>query len=238
MYNGRGSPYSRSMSGRQGQATTSSGSHRDPASAASCVPSTGAAAVGRCLRLPTFVAVSTLLAVTAHGAARRMTPDIALTLAVVVVVTAVGLVLCRRRRSFEAIAGGLVVAQVLAHVVLCLDHLGVASPASAHVHAGPAAALAQGVLAQVVPDPAMALAHILAAGVAAWWMSRGEAAIWSTACRWWAVVALPHVRFTDVAARPAPRVTGEQLVLSLHDQLAGPRTRPRRGPPVAARAFA
>lgn len=220
------------MSGRQGLSAVPSRMIRDAAPEQPCAPSTGAASVGRCLRLPMFTAVSMLLALTAHGAAQRMTPDAALTVAAAVAVTAVGAVLCRRRRSFETIAGGLVVAQVLAHVILCLDHFAAVSPtASAHFHAGAAPDPVSSVLAQFAPDPAMAMAHLLAAGVAGWWLSRGEAAVWSAASRWWASVR-PAIPGTAVVVRPLRRVCGAYRVTALHDEVAARRTRPRRGPPL------
>ncbi len=207
---------------------------RDAASVPPYVPRAGAAAVGRCLRLPMFTVVSTLLAVTAHGVAQRMTPDASRTGIAVAVVGAVGVVLCRRRRSFETIVAGLVVAQVLAHVVLCLDLIGLTvQPLSAHAHAGTAGGAVQGLLPQLAPDPAMALAHLLAAGVAGWWLSQGEAAVWSAASRWWAVV-VRTVPTAGPVCGPVPRIAGAGRVAALHDQVAGRRSRPRRGPPSVA----
>ena len=191
-------------------------------------------AVGLMLRLPVFVATSGLLALTAHGAASGELPDLRSLLAAVALTTAVGAVLCLRRRSFETIAAALVAGQALVHVVLCVPHLAAPSAVDHLTHHG---STAPGLVAQLVPGAPMTVAHLLAAGVAAWWLARGETAAWSWAQRWVPALALlaarPHV---PVTAAPPARAAAAPAVL--HDQVAGRRTRPRRGPPAAVPACA
>jgi hypothetical protein len=79
----------------------------------------------------------------------------------------------------------------------------------------------------------MLLAHLLAAGVAAWWLRRGEAAAWA-ALR----TVRPALRVTVPAAVvPAvgqrPRVGPRAAVSVLCDQVLAAAAHPRRGPPLA-----
>lgn len=191
-------------------------------------------AVGLMLRLPAFVVTSGLLALAAHGAAAGELPDTRSLLAAVLLTAAVGAVLCRRRRSFETIAAALVAGQAIVHVVLCLPHLTTSAAAghgAHHVATGP------GLAAQLVPGAPMLVAHLLAAGVTAWWLARGEAAVWSLAQRLVPALALLTIRPHLPVAATAPSRAAEPFA-PLHDQVAGRRTRPRRGPPATAPAFA
>ncbi|WP_143447996.1 hypothetical protein [Kineosporia sp. R_H_3] len=219
------------MPGRQG---------RLPASA-SAVTSTPAAArphrlqadagrLGTTLRLPVFVAVGAALGTAAHTAAAHALPDLWLLLPVVAAVTLCGLLIRGRERSFEAITAALLASQVVVHAVLTLAHPA-AGQAGAHLHG---AGAATGPLAHLVPDGPMLLAHLLAAGVAGWWLRRGEAAVWAAAGWVWPALAL-LTAVPQAAPAAAPAHWSGRGAVVLRD-LTTSGVHPRRGPPVPAAA--
>lgn len=191
-----------------------------------------AARLGTTLRLPTFVAVGAALGTAAHTVAAHALPDVWLLLPAVAAVALCGLLIRGRERSFEAITAALLVSQVVVHSVLTLAHP-VAGPGATGVHLHGAGAAA-GSLAHLVPDGPMLLAHLLAAGVAGWWLRRGEAAVWAAAGWVWpALTVLTAVPRPAPAAAPVPWHGRGAVVLS---DLTSSRVRPLRGPPVHAAA--
>ena len=200
------------------------------------------------------------LGTAAHLLADRTLPEPRL-LALGAASVAAGAVLAgRRRRSFPAVAGLLLAGQAVLHAVLSLCHVGATTPAGAAVHRWlcPQDALARrwasdpllvvgphvpphpatdpGLLAHLVPSPAMLLCHVAVALVAGWWLARGEAAVWAAL-----VAAGRRVRtFLAVASGAVVarrRTTGRTGVLAA----AGPaavhapvRRHGRRGPPLQA----
>jgi hypothetical protein len=100
------------------------------------------------------------------------------------------------------------------------------------VHGASDAATA--VLAHLLPDGPMLLAHVLAAGVAGWWLRRGEAAVWAAAGWVWpALTLLTAVPQAPAAAPVSARWRGRD-VEALRDLLAASGAHPRRGPPAHA----
>lgn len=188
--------------------------------------------VGRSLRLPVFVGVTTLLGVVAHALVERSVPQPALLGLAVLAVTCLSLTLRGRERSFEAIGLALAAGQVVVHAVLCLSHAGAQAAAGSLAHAGHAGhAAPNGYLAHLYPGHSMLLAHLLAAGVAAWWLRQGEAAVWAAVGWIWpALQTLPVL--TGVVDAPASRPRPGTGVRALRSQVEGARANPRRGPPA------
>ena len=209
-----------------------------------------AASVGRALRLPLFVAVSSLLGIGAHTAVEHDAPHPALVALAVLAVAGVSLLLRGRERSFEAIALTLGLGQAVVHAVLCLCHCTASSAVGVLVHTvlcpgdpggwagdpwlltdGHGAMAAQGYLAHLYPGHTMLIAHALAAGVAAWWLRQGEAAVWAAVGWVWpALTALPAL--VPVTVAPLPRPRHDTAVRALRSQVDDPRAHPRRGPPA------
>ena len=206
--------------------------------------------MGRSLRLPLFVAVSSLLGIGAHAAVEHDAPHPALVGLAVLAVTGVSLLLRGRERSFEAIAVALGLGQAAVHAVLCLCHCTATSAIGVLVHTvlcpgdtngwagdpwllsdGHGTTPAAGYLAHLYPGHTMLVAHLLAAGVAAWWLRQGEAAVWAAVGWVWpALAALPALLPVDVAPLPRPRHDG--TVRTLRSQVDGLGAHPRRGPPA------
>lgn len=198
-------------------------------------PGTSPESVGRTLRLPVFVGVSTLLGVVAHAAVERTVPQPALLALAVLAVGCLSLTLRGRERSFEAIGLALAVGQAVVHAVLCLSHAGAAASGVVLTHAGHAGhaghAAPDGYAAHLYPGHTMLLAHLLAAGVAAWWLRQGEAAVWAAVGWIWpALLAVPVP--VPVVDAPVARPRRGWGVRALHSQVDGARANPRRGPPA------
>lgn len=165
----------------------------------------------------------------------------------------------RRRRSFPAVVGLLLAGQGVLHAVLSLCHVSASTAAGAAVHrwlcppdalerrwaadpllvvgphVPPHPASHPGLIAHLVPSPAMLVGHVAVALVAGWWLARGEAAVW-------AAVAAAGLRVRTVLA-----VAAADLPVPARAATAGvvgrvrPAPRParvrrhgRRGPPVPA----
>ncbi len=218
------------MSGRQGLSPASTRQRVTPDVAVRLRTTSG---VGVALRLPSFVGVCAALAVAAHALVDRALPAPGALVSVVAVVAAVGGRLRTRERSFEAITAALLGCQAAVHVVLCI---GTPTSGAAEVHAHHTTGATAG-LGQFYPGHTMLVAHLLASGVAGWWLRKGEEAVWSAVRRVWP-------RLTATAALPAlpvlaaPRHRPADTVRVLRDQLAAARTHPHRGPPAAAASAA
>lgn len=213
------------MSGRQGRSPVSAAAAATPA--VTRAPA-GRSALGLALRLPVFVATSGLLGVAAHTVATGMLPSARAVGVALVAATALGALHRRREARFESLTALLLVTQALLHVVLCLDG---ALPRAIL----PGGAHGVALLTGLYPGHPMFLAHVLAAGVAGWWLTQGEAAAWAAARRVWHAVrpAAP----TPSAVVVAPRIPAAAAPAPLRDEVRALRTRPRRGPPVLAPVF-
>lgn len=223
------------------------------ASRATPVPPRADASLGLALRVPAFVAVTTVLGVGGHVATDGAVPHPRLLLLAVVVVWLVALVVRGRELRAPGMVALLVATQAALHAVLALCHCGPgllgaavhrvlcpvpASPwaddpllvAPVHHHATSAG----GYLAHLYPGHAMVVAHLVAALVAGWWLSRGEAAVWRAArtvvplLRSLAVVPAPAV---DVPVAPRPSEAAVTLLVPLRDQVLARLVNPHRGPP-------
>jgi hypothetical protein len=211
--------------------------------------------VGRSLRLPVFVGVSSAVGIGAHAAVERDLPHPALAALAVLAVTLVSVLLRGRERSFEAIAVALAVGQAAVHAVLCLCHCTATSAVGVLVHTvlcpgdagaawagdpwlvtsghGATASGATGYLAHLYPGHTMLVAHLLAAGVAAWWLRQGEAAVWAAVGWVWPALRTLLALVPVTVAKPA-RFRPAGAVRALRSQVDDPRAHPRRGPPARA----
>lgn len=180
------------------------------------------ARLGMALRLPVFAATSTMLGVVAHTVAAGALPSargLALGLAAV---AGLGLLHRRREAGFESVTALLLAAQAVLHVVL---HLGAAAPAAVvPAHHATTAGIGAG--------QAMLLVHVLAAGVAGWWLAHGEAAVWAAVRR--VRPRRPQVARPGVPVVVRARTVPGAAVVRLRDQVGAVAAHPRRGPPAAA----
>ena len=149
-------------------------------------------ALARWLRVPAFTIPNVTLAVVAHVAAAGHPPDAAAVTALLACVALLTLAVAGRRHSLTSLLVAVAVVQVGVHIALLEHH-----PATAP-H-------------PLVLGPAMLCAHALASAVLAWWLARGEAALWRTVVRaiarlLGAIPVLPHTRAT-AAPQHSPRAT-------------------------------
>jgi hypothetical protein len=180
------------------------------------------------LRLPVFVATSGLLAVTAHASATGMLPSARSVGVAVLAAAGLGSLHRRREARFESLTLLLLATQAVVHVVLCL---GSGLPVGALLRAGDRGTL----LAGLYPGHTMLLAHVLAVGVAGWWLAHGEAAAWAAARR--VLRAVRPVAVAPLVVVRPPRVHAARPPVALRDQVRALRNRPRRGPPLLSPAL-
>jgi hypothetical protein len=214
------------------------------------------ARVALALRLPVLAAVAGTLGTAAHVLVDRELPPPRLLALGLVLVALCGLPARRREASGPAVAVMLLAGQAVLHLVLCLCHCVPGTAFTTFVHEvlcpGRATAAAQawagdpllvarpeaGYVAHVYPGHAMLLAHLLAAVAAAWWLRRGEAAVWAAlrAVRPTLRHVVPVTAPATVPAAPRPRPRAQQVaaVVALRDQVLAAAAHPRRGPPLPA----
>ena len=167
------------------------------------------------LRVPVFVAVSLALGIGAHVAAHGLlpAPGRVLFVAFAVAVLCAGL----QRSELCGLALTLTTGVVQAGIHIALADGTGAHAGMSHAAAGPA-----------LPQPAMLLAHVLAALGVCWWLRRGEAAAWRAVRR-----LLPALPDAPAAAAPASvrlrPATPPVLRPAVDRSVAALR---RRGPPV------
>ena len=186
----------------------------------------------RSLRAAVFAAVCVLLAAAGHGLAMGDMPPLWADAAAFLVVFALGGALAGRERSLPGIGSAMLLTQAGLHLAFDAAHrttgpgrahpLSMAAPrghtmatmpghSMSATHAHPAAHAATATAHAVTTHAAVA--HLLAALAASWWLRRGEAALWSLLRRavtllpglgaWWRRTPLP------VPAGPAPRVPAD-----------------------------
>jgi len=150
-----------------------------------CVAGGGDALEALRLRVPVFTAACVCLGVGAHIAAGGSIPDAAMVLLLVGAVALICASLERRERSLPSIVAGVGFVQLGIHVALLAGHQHEASAASQNL-------------------PVMLMAHGCGVVALAWWLRRGEAAVWrATVEIWRRLVRLPcagvssKLRLTD-----------------------------------------
>ncbi|MFJ2889821.1 hypothetical protein ACIO53_27575 [Streptomyces sp. NPDC087305] len=161
----------------------------------------------RSLRAAVFAAVCVLLAAAGHGLATGATPPWWADGAGFLVVFVMGWLLGARERSLPGIAAAMLATQAGLHLgfdVARPRNGGMAMAGMAHMSGHAMAPMRQ---SQAMTPHAVA-AHIVAALVAAWWLRRGEAALWSLLR--WAVAFVPGLVawWRDAPAPQPARTTG------------------------------
>jgi hypothetical protein len=201
-----------------------------------------------------FATVCTMLAIVGHVVAGRAAVAPRAVVLGFVALYLLAWVLTGTERALGTILGGLLGGQFMLHALF-------AAAASAASATAPAAAAMAGahsmrpvtgagaMTAEPAADvlgggPAMTLAHVAAALVAAWWLRRGERAAWTLARRTAALAACPLQALRSLAALadatalgavPAPAgrpYDSSDLIGPTSVTLRGPVT--RRGPPFGS----
>jgi hypothetical protein len=187
-------------------------------------------------RAAVFAAVCTALALTGHVAASDVAVAPWTVGAGCALMTALALLLTGHERSLPTILGGLFGGQFTLHVLFAA---GQANAAAADLTAHPGHGVPD------VPDghggAGMTVAHYAAALAAAWWLRRGEHAVWRLAREVTALALAPARALFTVALVLPP---GLIRVPPAGDTVARPAGRilrhavSRRGPPVRSRVLA
>ncbi|GAA4488080.1 hypothetical protein GCM10023191_017000 [Actinoallomurus oryzae] len=179
----------------------------------------------RAARAVVFATVCVALAVTGHMVASHATVSPVAAVGGLAVMTVVGMALAGAERSLATIFGGLLGGQFVLHALFSAAEHG------QHLTHGDTMA----------PSSAgwtMTFAHGVAAAVSAWWLHRGERAVWSLARR----VAAALVRPARTLLSAAPPVRSAPRLQAAPSPAAAPRGALlrhvviRRGPPAARTA--
>jgi hypothetical protein len=143
-----------------------------------------------------FATVCVALATAGHVMASGEPVPPAAAVAGLAGLSVVGVVLGGRERSLATILGGLLGGQFMLHALFAAAQHG---QHLAHGHT----------MSQSSGGASMTLAHVLAAVVSAWWLRRGERAVWSLARKIAAAVVRPAFALltTPVPRSPAARAT-------------------------------
>lgn len=168
---------------------------------------------GHRLRVPVFTAATVVLGVGAHVAAGGAAPAIGQLLLITAVVAAISSAVATRELRLPALVGAVALTEAGIHVAL----LG-----QAHAGHGVDRSGSSGML----------LAHLAASLLLAWWLRRGEAAVWHMVVRAGRLVRLPsapvRLRLPEMLRLVA--TAGTRRLRRLH---VGP-VHPVRGPPCVA----
>jgi hypothetical protein len=184
----------------------------------------------RVVRAAVFAVMCVALAVAAHRLSMGGAPPPSADGWAFLGVLAVVCPLCGRERSFAAIGSAMLTVQVALHVAFDVAQTRQA-PRPMRGMAMPAHHAAHSLTVHA------AVAHLLAALVASWWLRLGETALWSLLRRraamlvpaltaWWSVPHLPSLR--------APRLSGTWSVHRSAPRLLLRHALCRRGPPAPA----
>jgi hypothetical protein len=141
-------------------------------------------AVGSWLRVPVFTAAAVTLGVLAHLWAGGAAPRPGTLILLIAAVASVCMSVAHRENRLPDLVIGVTAVQVAVHVAL-LEHQVDAHPPQ--------------------HQAVMMLAHAVAALTLAWWLRRGEAAVWRAA-RW-----MLRRLFLPGSTPPAPAISGPQL---------------------------
>jgi hypothetical protein len=160
----------------------------------------------RALRAAVFTVVCVLLATAGHGMSAGVMPAPAAVLAGGSLTLLLAARLAGRERSLVEILAGVFTAQLGVHLLYLSAAAPDQGPRTAHEHAAAYVA----VHAHHASGPFMLLAHAVAGLVAAWWLRRGEVALWEMCRRLAAVAALPFLALLGIA-RSLPATEGITL---------------------------
>jgi hypothetical protein len=193
-----------------------------------CMP---ASPVFRLARAVIFAVVCVTLATAGHAMASHATVPAVAVAAGLLLLTGMAVVLAGSERSLATILGGLLGGQFMLHVLFAAAQHG---QTMTHGHAVPASS----------GGATMVLSHAGAAVVAAWWLRRGERAIWRSARtlarRAAATVLRPVAALLAGPPSPPPRrrpavKTAPEVAPTC---VALRHIRMRRGPPSPSRTLA
>ncbi|RGA04654.1 MFS transporter [Microbispora triticiradicis] len=178
----------------------------------------------RLARSAAFTVVCVLLAVGAHWFAGGATPTLRALLVGGAAVMTTATAMAGRERSPWVVIGLLLSAQAFLHELLASLSPSVETTAVAHSH-------------RLGVGAGMLTAHVTAAVVTGWWLSRGEAALWSIlrkigtgALRWLRAVLAVFQLFARL--RPRPRLASYDLDREPRRGAVLRHAVIRRGPPV------
>jgi hypothetical protein len=181
--------------------------------------------VYRPARAVVFATVCVALAVTGHTMASRAAVPPVAAAGGLALMTAVGVALAGTERSLATIFGGLLGGQFVLHALFAAAQHG---QTLEHGHA----------MAPASSGGAMTLAHVAAAAVSAWWLRRGERAVWRLARRVASTLIRPLRALPAAPLAPGP---GPYRPASSTARPRGAVLRHvvvRRGPPAPSAALA
>jgi hypothetical protein len=183
--------------------------------------------VYRAARATVFATVCAGLAITGHVMASGATVPPAAAIGGLAAMIAVAIVLTGTERSLATIFGGLLGGQFVLHALFSAAQHG------QHLQHGSGMAPSEG-------GWTMTLAHVAAAVVSAWWLRRGERAVWAMARRVAAAVVRPARALLSAPAAPAtaPRVRARSAATARPRPALLRHVVVRRGPPSPRAALA
>jgi hypothetical protein len=182
--------------------------------------------VYRAARAVVFATVCVGLAITGHIMASRATVPPTAVAGGLAVMTAAGTALAGTERSLATIFIGLLGGQFVLHALFAAAEHG---QQLTHGQA----------MAPSSSGTAMTLAHVAAAAVSAWWLRRGERAVWGLARRIAAVILRPaRTLLVRLPVRTAPRVPPAPVTAARPRATVLRHVVVRRGPPAPSVALA
>ncbi len=183
--------------------------------------------VFRLARAMVFAVVCVTLATAGHGMASHAPVPAPAVVAGLAALVAIAVALAGTERSLATILAGLLLGQFSLHVLFSAaqhgQHLEHGGPSSAHASGG----------------GTMIIVHVGAAAVSAWWLRRGERAVWALAARLADTVVRPARALLARPLPPAPRPRVATMI-SAPAPLPGEVLRHavlRRGPPSPSTAL-
>lgn len=167
----------------------------------------------RITRALSFSVIAVVLALAGHSAASGLLPGLLPSIAIIVVAAAAALGFTRHSRGIAGTAAFLVALQAISHVTLWAT--------AHHGHDDTAHASA------LLPSPMMVAAHVAAALIAAWLLTRMDAVACSWVALWSAVLGAVHITLEvpEVASGIASREATHAIEFRHQHAVV------RRGPP-------
>lgn len=182
--------------------------------------------VYRAARAVVFATVCVGLAITGHMMVSRASVPPVAVIGGLALMAATGTALAGTERSLATIFGGLLGGQFVLHALFAAAEHG---QQAAHGQA----------MSPSSSGTAMTLAHVAAAAVSAWWLRRGERAVWGLARRIAAVILRPaRALLLRLPVRTALRVPAAPVAASRPHATVLRHVVVRRGPPAPSPALA